>query len=190
MVRHGGLPELENFAPYAPAGAGAKGIATAMARQIPSSHDCSEIGRIRALWPGTLVIKGIMDPRDAVLAFDTGANAVTVSNHGGNKSDRMPAAIHMLSDVVRAVGAERPVLFDGGIRQGSDVITALGLGAAFCMLGRAPLYGAMAGGTRGVLRAIDILHADIRRTQVMMGCPTVLDFTPELIMSHTGPRAI
>jgi (S)-mandelate dehydrogenase len=168
----GGLPRLESFARYARKGAGAKEVADIVARNIPSFHGWSEIERIRTRWKGTLVIKGIVDPADSARCRELGADAITVSNHGGNKLARMLPSI----DTLRHMRRDDPtttMLFDGGIRRGSDILIALGLGAAFCFSGRAVLYGAMAAGVPGALRSIAILKTEIERTLQMIGCPDV-----------------
>jgi (S)-mandelate dehydrogenase len=179
--RRGGLPRLEGWTAYAPAGAGASQIAGLFQKNVPNVQTWTMLERIRALWPGILVIKGIVHPADARRALDMGANAITVSNHGGNKLDSMPGAIDVLPGVSRAVPEETPLFFDGGVRKGSDIVAALALGADFCFLGRAPLYGVIADGVRGARRAIDIIRDDITRTLALIGCPDVATLSDDFI---------
>ncbi|HEY0941953.1 MAG TPA: alpha-hydroxy acid oxidase [Steroidobacter sp.] len=169
----GGLPRADSWAPYAPAGASANDVARLSWSQTPTFHEWPEVERLRRLWPGKLLIKGIVRPDDAARALDLGADAVIVSNHGGNKLDCMPAAIDILPGIAAHVGHRAPLLFDGGIRRGSNILVAHGLGANFSMVARATLYGVMAGGTEGALRAIEILSSEIKRDLAMIGCPDI-----------------
>ena len=105
---------------------------------------------IRSLWPGKLILKGILDVEDARIAAKTGASAIVVSNHGGRQLDGAPSSISALPKVADAVGGEIEIMFDGGIRSGQDVLRALALGARSCLIGRAYLYGLGAGGQAGV----------------------------------------
>jgi (S)-mandelate dehydrogenase len=165
----GGLPKMESWAPYAPPGARTAAVAQAFQRQVPNVHTWQEMERIRTLWPGKLVIKGLVDIEDARRAIDLGADAVTVSNHGGNKLDSMGAAIDALPGIAKAVGGQAPVLFDGGLRRGSDILAAAALGASFSFVARATLYGVIAGGEAGAARAIAILREEIDRTLALIG---------------------
>src|SRR5207302_10135676 len=124
---------------------------------------------------GPLVLKGIMSADDALRAVDHGVDAVVVSNHGGRQLDGLPAAIEVLPEVADAVGARTEVLFDGGIRRGTDVVKALALGARACMLGRPYLYGLGAGGQAGVEHAIGLLRAEVDRAQALLGRPMLAD---------------
>ena len=180
-VSQGGLPRMESWAPYAPEGAGTATIAKAFQQQVPNIKTWSEVDRVRRLWPGKLVVKGIVDAEDARRSVEAGADAVTVSNHGGNKLDCMAASIDFLPGVVSAIGSGAPVFFDGGIRRGSDILTACALGAQFCFVGRATLYGVIAGGRAGAAHAIDILHNEITRTLTLIGCPSVSEMGPQFL---------
>ena len=128
---------------------------------------------IREAWTGPIVIKGIHTAEDARRAVDEGADALVVSNHGGRQLDRVAPSLQMLPEVVAAVGDRIEVLFDGGIRRGSDIIKALCLGARAVLVGRAYAYGLGAAGEAGVARAIAILRADLVRTLKLLGCASV-----------------
>ena len=128
---------------------------------------------LRDVWKGPLVVKGIQDPADARMVVDAGADAVVVSNHGGRQLDRAVTPIEQLPAMVDAIGGRAEVYVDGGVLNGADVIAAVGLGARACLVGRAYLYGLMAGGQDGVARALDILRADMRRTLALLGVASV-----------------
>ncbi|MFB0611371.1 alpha-hydroxy acid oxidase [Aurantiacibacter poecillastricola] len=132
-----------------------------------------DIARLRELWPGKLVLKGVLHPGDASQAVEMGADGVVVSNHGARSLDHSVAAIDALPSVVEAVGGRISVLLDSGIRRGSDVVKALALGADGAMVGRATLYGLAAAGEAGVTRALDLLGAEISRTMAMLGLASV-----------------
>ena len=184
-MTQGGARPLESWAPYVAPGAGAAAIARDYSSQIPSNQTWKDVDRIRRMWPGKLVIKGLLRPDDALRAADLGADAVTVSNHGSVKLDCMPATIDMLPLVAQALKGRIPVFFDGGIRSGPNILAALCLGASFCFLGRAALYGAISGGRAGVDRAIQILQDDVTQTMAMIGAPRVADLDASfLTTSH------
>ncbi|GIF73378.1 alpha-hydroxy acid oxidase [Asanoa siamensis] len=124
---------------------------------------------LRDTWKGPLIVKGIQSAADAVRVVDAGADAVVVSNHGGRQLDRAPTPLEELPAVAAAVGGRAEVYVDGGVLTGADVAAAVGLGARACLVGRAYLYGLMAGGEAGVTRALDLLRADLRRTLALLG---------------------
>jgi isopentenyl diphosphate isomerase/L-lactate dehydrogenase-like FMN-dependent dehydrogenase len=128
---------------------------------------------LRERWAGPLVAKGLLRADDARRAVDAGADAIVVSNHGGNALDSTPPTMHVLPGIVDAVGGRVPVLVDGGIRRGSDVVKAVALGARAVLIGRAYIWGLAAGGEAGVGRVLDLLRADIARTLTLLGCPSV-----------------
>jgi len=136
---------------------------------------------LRDVWKGPLVVKGIQDPADARMVVDAGADAVVVSNHGGRQLDRAVTPIEQLPAMVDAIGGRAEVYVDGGVLNGADVIAAVGLGARACLVGRAYLYGLMAGGQDGVARALDILRADMRRTLALLGVASVDRLGPESV---------
>jgi (S)-mandelate dehydrogenase len=145
---------------------------------------------LRKLWKGSLVVKGVLHPDDARCVADLGADGIIVSNHGGYGLDRMPAAIDMLPEIVEAVGDRITVMMDSGIRRGTDAIVARCLGAKFVFVGRAPLFGAAAGGERGALHAINILKDEIDRAMSFLGCARADLLTSDLLRLHTpAPNA-
>jgi L-lactate dehydrogenase (cytochrome) len=133
----------------------------------------ADVRWLRDAWPGALVVKGVQTAADALAVVDAGADAVVVSNHGGRQLDRAPTPLEQLPAVVAAVGDRAEVYLDGGILDGADVAAAVAFGARGCLVGRAYLYGLMAGGERGVARAADILTAEFRRTMQLVGATSV-----------------
>ena len=126
---------------------------------------------IRSLWPGPLVIKGVLTGEDARRAVDEGAAAVVVSNHGGRQLDGVRPSLRALPEVVAAVNGQAEVLMDGGVRRGTDIVKAVCLGARAVLCGRAYAYGLAAAGQAGVTRALEILRADVERTLKAAGLP-------------------
>jgi L-lactate dehydrogenase (cytochrome) len=133
----------------------------------------SDLKWIRNLWPGPLVIKGVLTGDDARRAIDEGAAAVVVSNHGGRQLDTVAASLRALPEVVAAVNGQIEVLMDGGVRRGSDIVKAICLGARAVLCGRAYAYALAAAGHAGVVRALEILRADVERTLKLLGCTSV-----------------
>jgi L-lactate dehydrogenase (cytochrome) len=133
---------------------------------------------VRSCWDGPLIIKGIQTLDDARRVVGAGADAIVLSNHGGRQLDRAPVPLRLLPDVVEAVGDRAEVYVDTGIMSGADIVAALALGARAAWVGRAYLYGLMAGGERGVDRTAEILTKEIRRTMQLLGVRTVDELTP------------
>src|SRR2546430_6034042 len=129
--------------------------------QFDTSLNWKDIDWIRSIWPGKLILKGILDVEDAELAAKSGAQAIVVSNHGGRQLDGAPSSIEVLPEIVDTVGSKMEIMFDGGIRSGMDVVRALALGAKSCMIGRAYAYGLGAAGEAGVAKAIDLLAKEL-----------------------------
>lgn len=136
---------------------------------------------LRSAWDGPLVVKGIQTVEDARRAVDAGADAVIVSNHGGRQLDRAPIPLRLLPDVVQVLQGRAEVWLDTGIMSGGDIVAALALGANAALVGRAYLYGLMAGGERGVERAVEILTSEVRRTMQLLGVQTIADLGPRHI---------
>ncbi len=135
--------------------------------------DWSDIAWLRTIWPRKLLVKGVLTVEDARLAVEHGADGVVVSNHGGRQLDGALAAIDVLPEIADAVGGQTAVLFDSGVRRGSDIVKALALGADFVFVGRATLYGAAVGGQAGVAHALNLLRAETDRVMALIGCPAV-----------------
>jgi L-lactate dehydrogenase (cytochrome) len=135
----------------------------------------SDLGWIRKIWKGPVIIKGVHTGDDARRAVDEGANAIVVSNHGGRQLDGVAATIRVLPEIVAAVGGRTEVLLDGGIRRGSDIVKALCLGARAVLVGRAYAYGLAAAGGPGVARTVDILKVDVVRTMKLLGVKSIAD---------------
>lgn len=141
---------------------------------------------LRKMWPGTLVVKGLAHPQDAVLAADCGADGVIVSNHGGRNLDGSMAPLEALPEVADAVGKRIDVIVDSGFRRGSDIVKALALGAKAVLIGRATLYGVAAGGEPGAMRAIALLREEIDRVMALLGVRSVAELGPELLHFTDG----
>lgn len=151
-------------------------VAELVAKMFDPSLRIEDLAWLREEWSGNLVVKGIQSVTDAQRVVDAGADALVVSNHGGRQLDRAPTPLRLLPEVAEAVGDRAEIFLDTGILSGADVLAAVGLGADACMVGRAYLYGLMAGGERGVDRMLQIMRAEAVRTMQLMGASTV----PEL----------
>jgi L-lactate dehydrogenase (cytochrome) len=139
------------------------------ASQFDTTLTWKDIDWIRSIWPGKLILKGILDVEDAELAAKTGAQAIVVSNHGGRQLDGAPSSIEVLPEIADAVGSQMEIMFDSGIRTGMDIMRALALGAKSCMIGRAYAYGLGAAGQEGVAKAIDLLAKELTTTMGLCG---------------------
>ena len=139
----------------------------------------ADLAWLREAWPGRLVVKGIQSADDARAVVDAGADGLVVSNHGGRQLDRAPVPLEILPEIVAAVGDRAEVYLDGGVLSGQDVVAGIASGATAVLVGRAYLYGLMAGGGRGVQRVHDILHAEVRHTMQLLGVTRVADLGPE-----------
>lgn len=168
----GGLPALPNV--VIP-GKGPMKLIDVAAALAESTVTWSDLAWIRKVWPGPIIVKGILTPDDARRAVDEGAAAIVVSNHGGRQLDCVPSSLRVLPEIAAAVGGQTEVLMDGGIRRGSDIIKALCLGARAVLCGRAYAYGLAAAGEAGINRAIEILLADLDRTMRLLGCGSVAE---------------
>jgi L-lactate dehydrogenase (cytochrome) len=137
--------------------------------QFDPALNWKDVDWVRSLWPGKLILKGILDVEDAKIAAQTGASALVVSNHGGRQLDGAPSSISALPKIADAVGSQIEVMFDGGIRSGQDVLRALALGARSCLIGRSYVYGLGAYGQEGVAKAIDILAKELDVSMALTG---------------------
>nr|WP_272943818.1 alpha-hydroxy acid oxidase [Arthrobacter crystallopoietes] len=136
---------------------------------------------IRSIWPGQLFVKGVLTREDTRKSLDAGADGLVVSNHGGRQLDRAPVAIEALPEVREEAGKDVDIVLDSGIMSGADIVAALCAGADFVLVGRAYLYGLMAGGQQGVERALGLLAEEVRNTMLLMGAATVADLTPDML---------
>ena len=150
-------------------------LAEQVNRLFDPTLDFDDLAWVRETWPGRLVVKGIQNAEDARRVVEYGADAVVVSNHGGRQLDRAPTPLELLPAVREAVDGRAEVWLDTGILSGADIVAALALGADACLVGRAYLYGLMAGGERGVQRAVDILRDGLVRTMQLLGVRSVTD---------------
>ncbi|GAA1452809.1 alpha-hydroxy-acid oxidizing protein [Nesterenkonia lacusekhoensis] len=146
---------------------------------------------IRELFPGKIVVKGVQNVEDSRTLADLGVDGVVLSNHGGRQLDRAPVPFHLLPEVVREVGDDLEVTMDTGIMNGADVVASLAMGAKFTFVGRAYLYGLMAGGRAGVDRAIEILSDQVERTMKLLEVSTVEELEPKHVtqLQRLAPRA-
>jgi len=144
-----------------------------IAEQFDPTLSWKDVEWIKSLWPGKLILKGILDVEDARIAAKTGAAAIVVSNHGGRQLDGAVSSISMLPSIANAVGSQIEVLFDGGIRSGQDLLRALALGARASMCGRAYIYGLGAGGEAGVVRAIEIIKSELDTSMALTGVNSI-----------------
>jgi L-lactate dehydrogenase (cytochrome) len=156
-------------------------VAELIDRMFDPALTVRDLSWLRETWSGPLIVKGIQHVDDARLVVDAGADAVVVSNHGGRQLDRAATPLEMLPAVVEAVGDRTEVLLDGGVRSGADIAAAVALGAKACLVGRAYLYGLMAGGERGVRRAVEILAGELVRTMKLLGADSVGALEPALV---------
>ncbi|MEV3905675.1 alpha-hydroxy acid oxidase [Mycobacterium sp. NPDC050551] len=149
-----------------------------------------DLAWIKQQWPNKLVVKGIQTLEDARAVVDLGVDGVLLSNHGGRQLDRAPVPFHLLPVVARELGADAEILVDTGIMSGADVVAAFALGARFSLVGRAYLYGLMAGGEAGVQRAVDILAGQIGRTMRLLGVTSLQELTPRHVTQLRRMRPV
>ncbi len=166
-----GVPRFQNVDSNVGGRIIAKDLSAFRARR--DALDWSDIAWLRTIWPRKLLVKGVLVAEDARLALEYGVDGVVVSNHGGRQLDGAVAAIDALPEIVSAVGGRMAVLFDSGVRRGSDIVKALALGADFVFFGRATLYGAAVGGMDGVAHALNLLRAETDRVMALIGCNSV-----------------
>jgi L-lactate dehydrogenase (cytochrome) len=156
-------------------------LAAWTASQFDTTLNWKDVEWIRSIWPGKLILKGILDVEDAEEAAKTGAQALVVSNHGGRQLDGAPSSIEVLPQIVDVVGSKMEILFDGGVRSGQDVMRALALGAKSCMIGRAYVHGLGAGGEAGVTKAIDIIRNELSVTMGLTGVNTIAEIDDHVL---------
>ncbi|MDA4892882.1 alpha-hydroxy acid oxidase [Streptomyces sp. MS2A] len=152
---------------------------------MDSTISYEDLDVIRGLWPGKLVVKGVQTVDDAARLKDAGVDGIVLSNHGGRQLDRAPIPFHLLPHVRREVGEDFTVMIDTGIMNGADIVASVALGADFTLIGRAYLYGLMAGGRRGVDRTIAILRSEIERTMRLLGVSSLAELEPAHVTQLT-----
>jgi L-lactate dehydrogenase (cytochrome) len=162
--------------------------AVTITRFIANQYDLSvswrDVEWFKSEWGGPVVLKGLLSPEDADMAVKAGLDGIIVSNHGGRQLDGALSAIAALPAISNAVQGRIPVILDGGVRRGADVIKAIGLGASACMVGRAWLYGLGAGGEAGVERALSILREEIDLAMALLGCSELSQINDRFVVRH------
>ena len=176
----GNFPQSHTSQHHRPSGEGSS-LAQYIAAQWDPSLTWADVEWLRSIAPIPLIVKGVLDPRDAVLAVEHGASAVMVSNHGGRQLDSVPAPITVLREVVDAVDGRAEVLLDGGVRRGTDVLKALALGARAVAVGRPVLWGLTLGGEAGVRAVLEHIRGEVDLAMALSGCATLADITRDLI---------
>jgi len=156
--------------------------------QFDPALNWKDVEWIKKVWPGKIIIKGILDVEDARTAVKLGADAIVVSNHGGRQLDGAPSSISALPAIAQALGSDTEVLFDGGIRTGADLLRALALGARACLIGRAYVYGLGAAGKAGVAKAIDILQKELSVAMALTGTTRISDVGPQVLVGAEAKK--
>ena len=188
-VRNGGAPTLGNWVPHAGNGATIPEVLDFGRTQTPASAQTwRDLERYRRLFPRTLIVKGILNPADAIRAAEIGADGILVSNHGGRQLDQAPASLDALPAIKAAVGDRMTIMLDSGVRRGADVLIAMCLGAQFVFFGRPTLYGAVAGGLPGVKKAVDIFRTEIDTVMAQIGCPSLDQLGPDFLWQEDWAR--
>lgn len=179
----GGLPKFANY----PAEIGGK-VSGPVNRVTNSASVCwDDVVELKKRWPNKLLLKGILNREDAVKAVEHGVDGIIVSNHGGRTFDASPASIEVLAEIVDAVDGRTTVIFDSGVRRGSDVLKAIAIGADAVIIGRATLYGAAAGGAEGAARALEILRDEIGTAMAMVGVTSLAQLDRSYLRAETVP---
>ena len=180
ILRHG-LPTMANFEGYRFSSLKVTDIATQVGREMDATFGWDDLGRLRELWPGKLLIKGVERAEDAERAAAIGCDGVVVSNHGGRQLDGAAPTLEALPAIVSSVGNKMTVLLDGGVRRGVDIVKARALGAQAVLTGRATLFGVMAAGEPGARRALEILSSELERAMRLCGARSVAEIGPDLL---------
>lgn len=176
-----GFPTFETLTPYVPDNLGRR-EALAFLSDLVMAHVTPDIlADLRRRWPGTLLVKGVLDPREAIQCRDLGVDGIIVSNHGGRQLEAAPSAAEVLPSVRAAVGEGYPLIADGGIRTGLDICRMLALGADFVLMGRAFYYAVAAMGGRGADHAMRLLKAELTSTMGQLGCASLTELRGRLI---------
>ena len=187
-IANGGMPKRANFPDELQ-----QNITTAYggSKETRSDSLCwDDLKALRDIWPGKLLVKGLLHPDDCEKSLEHGADGVVVSNHGGRNCDSAPSPIEVLPSIVKAVGSRTTVLFDSGVRRGSDVVKALALGAKMVLIGRSTLYGTAAAGQAGAARALDIYRGEISRSMAQISCNKVSEIGPQHVAFQNEGRLV
>lgn len=187
VVVPSGAPGFGNLREFLPKGQtsaidGARFISAQMDRSI----SWKSVEWLRSIWPGKLIVKGLMRPEEVQAAAECGADAVVVSNHGGRQLDGAPSPIHLLPAIRERLQGGCEILVDSGFRRGSDVFKAIALGAKVALCGRATLFGLGAGGEAGVAKALDILRSELERTMILAGYGSIADVDETALAGNGG----
>lgn len=165
-------------------------LAGRMASLLDPAMTWSDVDELRKQWSGPLLLKGVLSPEEARLAAQRGIDGVIVSNHGGRQLDGAPSSLDALPAIVAAVESRIPVLIDGGVRRGADVVKALALGAAACLIGRPQLWGVSVAGEAGVAQVLDIYRREIDRVMGLCGVSSIAEIGGSLIFKGTSVQAM
>ena len=185
-IANGGMPTRENF-PDELRGKITTGYGGTKETRSDSLN-WDDLKALRDIWPGKLLVKGLLHPDDALKSLEHGADGIIVSNHGGRNCDAAPSPLEVLPEIVKAVGDRTTIIFDSGVRRGSDVVKALALGAKMVLIGRSTLYGTAAGGEAGATRALDIYRGEISRGMANISCNRVSEIGPQHVTLQQGWR--
>ena len=182
-----GFPRFENLADFLPPEArSARAGVAHLPRLLVPNLGWRDVEWLRQAWPGKLLVKGILNADDARRAVELGCEGIVLSNHGGRQLDSCVSPLEVLPEVVDAVGERCTIMVDSGFRRGADVVKAVALGASAVMVGAATLYGLAAGGQAGARHAIDILASEIDRVLGQLGCNSLADVGPHLLVHGAG----
>jgi L-lactate dehydrogenase (cytochrome)/(S)-mandelate dehydrogenase len=152
-----------------------------MAAMLDPGMSWRDVEELRRIWSGPFLLKGVLHPAEAKAAVERGVDGLIVSNHGGRQLDGVPAAIDALPAIVEAVGGRVPVLVDGGVRRGGDVVKALALGAAACLIARPQLWGLAVAGEAGVAHVLEIYRAEMDRVMGLCGVANVAGISHDML---------
>ena len=185
---HGKPHAMGNLAKVVGEGSGLDDFGTWIANNFDASVTWKDLDWIRSEWPGPLVVKGILDPDDAREALASGADAIVVSNHGGRQLDGVSSTARALPRVADAIAGQMPILVDGGVRSGLDVVRMLALGASFVLLGRAWVFALGARGQAGVAHVLKLVDAEMRVAMALTGCTSIGQIN-EQVLDRSGNQA-
>jgi (S)-mandelate dehydrogenase len=192
FLRHG-FPFLHAWREFAHENTNSREVSAIFTAQCPAPQSWALLAAIRKLWRGNLILKGILHPEDARLALEHGCDGIIVSNHGGRQFDRAIPAIQALPAIHAALNGRALVMVDSGIRRGADIVAALALGADFTWVGRATLYGVIAGGAPGAKRAIEILRQEVDLCMAQLGLTSLESVSPQILRTpgaHAAPQPV